>query len=125
AINSNGMLMDGASYLEVGGHGGSGNDRIFFNYDGELDGLIDMTLDGESGNDHIEAAMNLRAGSTGLVGRLHLASNFDPMAKVDGGSGDDSLSFKIFDHSNGQADINPVIRGRLATDLTSLLCHDV
>ena len=46
------------------------------------------------------------------------------LARVDGSSGNDNLIFKVVDHSNGQADINAVIRGRVPTDLTAAFDHD-
>lgn len=123
AINTNGLFIDGSSNLAVGIFGDGGNDRIFFDYDGKLIGNMDLELDGGTGNDHIEAKANLQAGSIGVFGNTG-ALQTNQLARVDGGSGNDSLAFRVFDQSNGQVDINAVIRGRDATDLTSVFDHD-
>jgi len=123
AINTNGLLIDGSSHLAVGLFGDGGNDRIFFDYDGVLHGNLDLELNGGSCNDHIEAKANIRAGSLGFFGNTGFLQT-NQLARVDGGSGNDSLAFRIFDHSGGHVDIQAVIRGRIATDLTSVFDHD-
>jgi hypothetical protein len=123
AINTGGLFIDGSSHLAVGIFGDGGNDRLFFDYDGVLNGNLDLEVDGGSGNDHIEAKSNIRAGSLGFFGNTGFLQT-NQLARVDGGSGNDSLAFRIFDHSNGQVDIQAVIRGRVATDLTSVFDSD-
>lgn len=122
-INSGGLFIDGSSHLAVGLFGDGGNDKIFFNYDGKLHGNLDMELDGGSGNDHVEARANIRVGSLGFFGNTGFLQN-NQLARVDGSSGNDNLIFKIVDHSNGQVDIQAVIRGRVPTDLTAAFDHD-
>ncbi len=123
AINTGGLFIDGSSSLAVGLFGDGGNDKIFFNYDGQLIGHMDMELNGGSGNDHVEARANIRLGSLGVFGDTgSLLTN--QLARVDGSSGNDNLIFKVVDHSNGHVDINAVIRGRVPTDLTAAFDHD-
>lgn len=123
AINANGLFIDTTGNLALGLFGDGGNDKIYFNYDGVLKGGIDMELDGGSGNDHIEARANIRAGSIGIFGNTGWLQT-NQLARVDGSSGNDNLIFKVVDHSNGQVDINAVIRGRVPTDLTAAFDND-
>lgn len=126
AINTDGLLIDGSSSLEVGLFGDGGNDKIFFNYDGKLIGNMDMELDGGSGNDQVEARANIRAGSLGVFGQTgaHGVMETTQLARVDGSSGNDKLIFAVADHSNGHADINAVVRGRTPTDITAAFDYD-
>jgi hypothetical protein len=126
AINSGGLFIDGSSSLEVNIFGDGGNDKLFFNYDGQLIGNLDMELDGGSGNDHVEARANIQAGSLGVFGQTgaHGVMETTQLARVDGSSGNDMLIFAIADHSNGHVDINAVIRGRVPTDITAAFDYD-
>lgn len=126
AINTGGLFIDGSSSLEVGIFGDSGNDKLFFNYDGQLIGNMDMELDGGSGNDQVEARVNIRAGSLGVFGQTgaHGVMETTQLARVDGSSGNDKLIFAVVDNSNGHVDVNAVIRGRVPTDLTAAFDFD-
>jgi hypothetical protein len=126
AINTDGLFIDGSSSLEVGLFGDGGNDKLFFNYDGQLMGNMDMELDGGSGNDQVEARANIRAGSLGVFGQTgaHGVMETTQLARVDGSSGNDKLIFAVADHSNGHVDINAVIRGRVPTDFTAAFDYD-
>ena len=78
AINTNGLYIDSASTLEVAVEGGFGKDKIFLDYDGRLDGFIDLHLSWKGGDDFIAATLNVRQGSLGHVGTA------DESASVEG-----------------------------------------
>jgi hypothetical protein len=113
AINQNGLRIAAGASLELDLDGGqglfNGNDRIFVDYQGELDGLLQIHARGGDGSDIVEVQLNLQAGSTGQVGQ----SSVFP-ATVEGGSGSDTLLFEIkqdpashcavFAHMNGGED---------------------
>lgn len=88
--------------------GGWGGDHIHVIYDGEMDGTIDMYLNGDTDKDDVWAVMTLDAGSTGKVGQANDA------ARVRGGTDDDDLIFEV--HNNGSAQVFASIEGYTGND---------
>jgi hypothetical protein len=74
--------------------GGDARDRVDFNYQGELDGVLRYTLRGDAGDDNgvafIRATVRADLGSSGQVGISGEA------ALVDGGSDGDSVAHFVF-----------------------------
>ena len=66
--------------MNIVADGGAGNDELSLNFRGQLIGKLDVTLDGEEGNDAIDAVFNLVGQSDGTLN-----------ATVNGGSGNDKL----------------------------------
>jgi hypothetical protein len=99
--------------------GGAERDVIAFDYDGDLDGTIDFFLDGNAGDDPIRADLTLDDGSTGRVG-----STGNP-ARMEGGTGDDTLTFRVFNNSApGTASVFGQIGGGIGPD-TAIHTDDV
>lgn len=71
--------------------GGAGNDNIQYRYDGEVDGQVELDLEGDAGADWVRAEVTLDAGSLGRLG------NGNGRARVYGGDGDyDTADFFVF-----------------------------
>ncbi|MSR55910.1 MAG: hypothetical protein EXS09_21955 [Gemmataceae bacterium] len=94
--------------LSLGGDGG--NDNITVDYDGELDGELDLSADGQDGNDTVAVNFQLDAGSRG---KIDCPDNPDDgfAARVTGGFGDDNLRFAIRLASGVTADVNAIVDG--------------
>ena len=71
--------------MNIVADGGAGNDELSLNFRGQLIGKLDVTLDGEEGNDAIDAVFNLVGQSDGTLN-----------ATVNGGSGNDKLRLMFF-----------------------------
>jgi hypothetical protein len=99
-INNGGLAIGTGGVLDVRMHGGGDNDRIFFDYQGKLDGTLKLDLEGDGGNDTVSAIVNIDANSTGQVG----SAASKPL--VSGGDGSDTLTFQIFDHSGNHIPVN-------------------
>src|SRR5262245_42206072 len=91
AINAGGLRIGSGGELEVDLKGNLGNDRVLVDYQGELDGVLDMNVDGGSDQDVLSGIVRMQAGSTGRVGTTEEAS------RVAGYYGSDNLTFLIFD----------------------------
>ncbi|HVK14252.1 MAG TPA: hypothetical protein VM597_36260 [Gemmataceae bacterium] len=105
AINDNGLRIGVGSELDLALRGGLGNDRIFADYQGELDGLLNLEANGQEGDDVVSAVVRLQAGSTGQVG-----TSTTP-ARVTGFWGTDSLRFHVFDNSGNGRPVFAQING--------------
>ncbi len=70
--------------LELNGYGGNGNDFMGMRYQGELDGEIRYTADGQAGHDTLVAYQRPDCGSTGMI-----------FARAYGSAGDDQLTMEI------------------------------
>jgi hypothetical protein len=70
-----------------------------FFYRGELDGTLEVDMDGGRGEDVLTALIGLDAGSSGRV----------DSSQLNGGSGDDRLTFEVSDFS--LATINAAMDG--------------
>src|SRR5262249_38248004 len=53
--------------LELTLNGGTGNDTLFANYWGEVNGLLKLRLDGASGSDTVKAAVDLKGHGEGKL----------------------------------------------------------
>ena len=95
-------------YIHVGGD--DGNDNITVDYDGELDGKLDLQAEGNWGNDIVAVNLHLDAGSSGKV----LGSD-DPdhggAAVVTGDLGDDNLTFAVRLAAGATAQVNAIVDG--------------
>jgi hypothetical protein len=96
------------SRLSVTLDGGWGDDHVHLVYDGEMDGTIDMYLNGDADKDDVWAQMTLDAGSAGKVGQANDA------ARVRGGTDDDDLVFEV--HNSGSAQVFAWIEGYTGND---------
>ena len=105
AINTNGLRI--AQGAVLGGHlsGGGGNDRIYEYYEGELNGVVHISMAGGAGEDNLGATVRVWSGSTGRVG-----SSTNP-ARMSGGEGSDGLWFYVFNNSGNSVDVNAEIDG--------------
>jgi hypothetical protein len=88
-----------ASY-NVALEGGSGNDGLFTNYQGKMDGTLNLWMDGAGGNDVLSGVYTLIPGSIGTM----------PPALLSGGPGNDNLTLIIDNHGIGQSN-NSIIDG--------------
>jgi hypothetical protein len=95
AINTGGMRIGSGATLNLSMWGGGDEDRIFADYTGELDGVLQLDLRGEDKQDVVSAIVNLQNGSSGQVGTDARA------ARVSGGADNDNLTFFIFNPPNG------------------------
>jgi len=75
-------------------------DTLNVSYAGDVDGKLELRLDGGSSNDTAVANATINAGSTGKVRAL-----------VDGDSGNDNLTLNIIDSSGGQAKVKANLDG--------------
>jgi hypothetical protein len=88
-FNANGVNLDATSRLNLETCSGGGADNVTLNYSGQMNGELDVDLQGGPGNDTMNAILTLAKGSTGRV-----------RGRVSGGLGDDTMSFRVFDNSN-------------------------
>jgi hypothetical protein len=93
AINTGGLRIGSQASLFAHLYGDDDNDRVYFDYLGELDGNLNLRAEGGNGDDNVGAYLTLLEGSTGALGST--------VAAVRGYSGNDNLSFGVIDHSNG------------------------
>jgi hypothetical protein len=105
AINDGGLRIGTGGELSVLLLGAGGNDRIFLDYQGDLDGILNFQLFGVDGEDTVSAVVRLQHGSAGQVGTS------DGAAWVDGWSGTDRLTFHVFDDSGAYRPVFAVIDG--------------
>ncbi|HVK13092.1 MAG TPA: hypothetical protein VM597_30345, partial [Gemmataceae bacterium] len=105
AINEGGLGVGWGAQLNIEFDGGDGNDRIFVDYRGELDGFLMIDADGGGGDDTVSAIARMTANSIGQVGRLG-----NPSA-VRGGTGIDALTFHVFDISGNNRPVLAQIDG--------------
>jgi hypothetical protein len=87
-------------------NGGDGDDTILATYEGDVDGELSIQLDGDRGNDLVNAEVSASAGSNGKV-----------KARIDGCDGNDSLTLMLFDLSAGSADVFGLIDGGRGFDV--------
>jgi hypothetical protein len=86
--------------------GGAGADKLFLTCAGELDGKLNILLDGGAGDDLVSATQNnnngiyLMPGSTGSL-----------KATFMGGSENDEIEFEVWDKSGGAALVNALSDG--------------
>jgi hypothetical protein len=100
------------SSLGIAANGVNGNDNITVDYDGELDGTLDLdvragNLYGGFDNDTVAVNLLLDAGSTGLVA----GNGGSGPAIVTGDLGDDTLRFAITQAAGSHATINALLDG--------------
>lgn len=100
AINTGGMSISATSELQAYLDGGGGDDRILFDYEGDLDGEVHLLAEGRDGNDEVGADLTLNGSSTGLLD-----------AWVEGDGGSDILRLRVFDFSGGNVDVDADIYG--------------
>src|SRR5262245_16562574 len=84
------------------------NDKMSFFYRGQLNGTLDVNMDGGRGDDILTAFIGLDTGSTGQVGE-------GSGSRLAGGSGDDRLTFEVSDSSG--ASINAAMDGGSAKNV--------
>jgi hypothetical protein len=106
AINAGGLLIAGSRELHATLEGGDGADRILFDYEGVLDGDIDLEAVGWSGDDEVGADLILHGTSSGRLD-----------GKIEGGGGSDSLRFRVVDFSDGDADVDADVYGNQESTL--------
>jgi hypothetical protein len=95
AINPGGMRINSGATFDLTMWGGDNDDRIFADYEGELDGTLLHSLHGEQKQDTVSAIVTLLNGSTGHVGTDARA------AVVAGDSDNDNLTFFIYNPPDG------------------------
>lgn len=105
--NSDVDILAGATFRATLS-GGDDTDRVDFNYQGEIDGLLNYHLSGDGGSDSgsgfIRATVRADLGSTGQVGQT------GDTALVEGNSGDDSVANFVF---KNQSDIFLAVSAKL------------
>lgn len=135
AYGNTGIKIHRNAMLNVLLDGGKGDhDLVTTNVIGELDGYLGLGLSGGKGNDTVTASLTLQAGSIGKVDAPVKLNNGSPSADtvmleamlqnlpqynphgayVAGRSGDDDLSFRIYNY--GTAHINAEIVGGTGHD---------
>lgn len=90
------------STLSIHMDGGANDDVITALYSGDLDGRLNLYLNGSSGNDRVDATVNLQPGSSDSSLPFRHALVY---ARVIGGDNDDTLRFLLHDHSKGRVGI--------------------
>ena len=105
AINEGGLHIGFGAELDLDLDGGEGNDRIFVDYRGELDGLLTFDTDGGGGDDTVSVVARTTVGSAGQVGK-----NGDPSA-VRGGFGSDDLMLHVFGENGNNRPVFAQIDG--------------
>jgi hypothetical protein len=110
AINENGFRIGFGGELDLRLLGGMGNDRIFADYQGRLDGVLKLSANGQEGDDVVSAIVRLQDGSLGRVG-----TSTEP-ARVAGSGGNDTLRFHVFDDSGNDRPVSARIDGSYGTD---------
>jgi hypothetical protein len=95
AINPFGMRIGSGATLDLTMVGDGDDDRIYADYDGELDGTLQLKLLGEEHQDTVSAIVELRNGSTGRVGSVARS------ALVHGGTDNDNVTFFIYNPPDG------------------------
>lgn len=100
AINAGGMSISGGSELRAYLNGGDGEDRVLFDYEGDLDGRIDLLAEGRGGDDEVGANLALHGSSSGSLD-----------GTIEGGTGSDSLTFRVVDFTDGDVDVDAEVYG--------------
>jgi hypothetical protein len=89
AFNAQGVNLDTTSRLNLDSQCGTGKDSVTLNYSGQMDGELWAHLLGGPGHDTMNAAETFAQGSTGRA-----------RERLDGGTGEDTMTFDIYDQSN-------------------------
>jgi hypothetical protein len=105
-INAGGLKIGTGAALIARLDGGDGGDRVYADYQGELNGTLHVVALGGGGADIVSALVRLQAGSWGQVGSGVLS----PSA-VSGGTGADDLTFHVFDESGNARPVLATIHG--------------
>jgi hypothetical protein len=88
-FNAGSVNVDTTSRLNLETCSGTGNDTVNVSYSGQMNGELDLDLQGGPGNDTMHTTLTLAQGSTGRF-----------RGQMLGGKGDDVMSFLVYDHSN-------------------------
>jgi hypothetical protein len=90
-------------------HGDGGNDNITLDYDGEMDGRLDLSSSGADGNDTIAVNLHFDAGSNGRL--LNTDNPEGQKASVRGDAGNDTLRFAVRQAAGATAEVSAVLDG--------------
>jgi hypothetical protein len=110
------MDIEAGASLNVLLNGDANKDTMNFGYKGELDGSIGLLMQGGSGDDTMEADLDLRTGSTGVVrgGPFVVGGFVGVVAGMIGGDGNDTMTYIV--HNRGTAEVIAAMDGGLGFD---------
>jgi hypothetical protein len=100
-------------YLRL--HGGDSNDNITVDYDGRMDGKLNLLAAGEAGADTVAVNAQLDTGSSGKV---VCSDNPGGAAIVMGNYGNDNLTFAVRLASGATAQVSAIVDGGIFEDDT-------
>jgi len=86
--------------LDIAMNGSGGSDRLEFAYRGELDGRLNVMLDGGANNDIVISLITLDHGSKGALN-----------ARLYGGAGNDTMALQIRDRSEAEPEVQGLLDG--------------
>jgi hypothetical protein len=92
---TNSVNIGPLAQLTVEVDGGAGNDVINVGYEGQLQGAFFLSANGSAGKDRVTATVTLDGVSNGLLFGPISPNSGKAAAQVDGGGGDDKLSFEV------------------------------
>jgi hypothetical protein len=92
---TNSVNIGPLAQLTVEADGGAGDDVINVNYEGQLQGAFFLDAAGSAGNDRVSAKVTLDGLSNGLLFGPVSPNSGKAAAQVDGGGGNDRLSFEV------------------------------
>jgi hypothetical protein len=92
---TNSVNIGPLAQLTVAVDGGAGNDVINVAYEGQLQGAFFLSANGSAGKDRVKATVTLDGVSNGLLFGPISPNTGKAAAQVDGGGGDDKLSFEV------------------------------
>ena len=92
---TNSVAIGPLAQLTVSVDGGAGNDVINVNYEGQLQGAFFLGASGSAGKDRVSATVTLDGVSNGLLFGPTSPNTGKAAAQVDGGGGNDKLSFEV------------------------------
>lgn len=104
-FNALGVNVDAGARLAMSLLGGTGGDTVAANYQGTLDGVLRVTLDGGFGNDTVGAELTVDAASTGKVNAI-----------VNGSANDDTLTLNLIDNSGLLEAVTALLDGGFSFD---------
>jgi hypothetical protein len=111
--NASGVNVDTTSRLNLETDTYADSDTVHITYSGAMEGELDVTAQGGSGNDTMDVSLTLARDSNG---RVH--------GHVNGDTGNDTLTFDVYDNSgaNGHSNLallNAVLNGGAGKDALS------
>jgi hypothetical protein len=92
---TNGVNIGPLAQLTVSVDGGAGNDRVNVDYEGQLQGAFFLGAAGGAGKDKVHATVTLDGVSNGLLFGPTSPNTGKAAAQVQGGGGNDRLSFEV------------------------------